>query len=114
MSDAERQEAIPCMTDVVSGRFSAAGLSSSSFTRARKAGFSIRLPACFRLERQLGQGVTTVWASMRAARSRLRTQRAADSSVFTACAGVEPQQFQSGISCKPIFSARQTARVDIS
>ena len=53
-------------------------------------------------------------ACSRAAMSRLRTQSAAESLMFTAWAGVEPQQFQSGMATRFISSARHTAWVDCS
>jgi len=74
----------------------------------------MRLAAMRRLERQLGQGVSNTSAFCWAAISRLRTHRAAESSVSTAWAGVEPQQFQSGMSTRRMSRALQTAWVDIS
>ena len=97
------------MTEMVSGSFSGAGSSRSPFTLSLNSGFSMRWRAWRRLERQLGQGVTTVSAPCLAARERLRVQRAADSSVLTAWAGVEPQQFQSLISSAWIPRTLQTA-----
>ena len=74
----------------------------------------MRLEAMRRFERQLGQGVSSSSAFCWAAISRLRTHNAAESSVSTAWAGVEPQQFQSGISTSLMSRALHTAWVDIS
>jgi len=46
--------------------------------------------------------------------SRFRAERAEDREWSTVCAGVDPQQFQSGTSVNFMSKAAQTARLDIS